>query len=353
MATPFAAFFYSIYGPILNFTNHHLSLAWLNDTFLPHIVRDTSSFLLNLHEPVGLVLFMIGILGFSSGVVQVYYAKLFSKKAVLGGLYRFIRHPQYLSLIVWGAGLVLLWPRTIVLLFFVTMIFIYYRLARIEENECAEKYGEVYREYKQKKGMFFPVKIIPHILFPQFIVSKPVRHLLFFASYLVTIALVIISSDLLRSWSLNNLYAVYSADAAYISITKTDERILQDLIDCALADPEVQRRLSQNSLAMNEKYINYVMPADLFMLEIPMNKPENVNNLHFLSKAQSTEKIKIIFTRAEIRGKKEVRGQEILKRVVFRKPVMEVYIDLIPKKIMNIKDPPVGIAMGDNSMPVY
>ncbi len=355
MATPFAAFFYSVYSPILNFTNRYQSLAWLNNTFLPHIVRDTSSYLLNQRESVGIALFMIGLLGFTSGVVQVYFTKLFSKKAVIGGLYRFIRHPQYLFLMIWGLGLVLLWPRTIVLLFFVTMIFIYYRLARIEENECERKFGETYRHYKDKTGMFIPAALIPHLTFSKIAVSKSKRRLLYLIMYTITIVAIIVLSAVASNWSLDHLYAIYEKDMAYISITKMDDQILHNIINCTLVDTEVQRRLTQNSEPTNTKYINYILPADLFMLEIPMSEPEDAGRQHFLLAKQSANKIKIIFTRAELRGKRnvQVQGKEILKHVTSRTPVLEVYIDLTQKKILEIKDPLVRGMLGDITMPVY
>jgi protein-S-isoprenylcysteine O-methyltransferase Ste14 len=355
MATPFAAFFYSIYSPLLNFINRYQSLTWLNSTFLPHIVSDTKSSLLNLRVPAGIALFVTGLVGFIIGAGQVYYAKLFKKSAVLHGLYRFIRHPQYLFLMVWGLGLVMLWPRTVVLLSFVTMLFIYYHLARMEEKECEGKFGESYRQYKEKTGMFIPAKLISQITFTRITFSKPIHRLLSLIFYLLAIAVVIYFSGVARIWSMNQLYAVYTVDAAYISITKMDEQAIHDIIDCALADTAVQRRLYQNSASPEIKYINYILPADLYLLEIPMNEPENSTTAHFLPGKPSTDKIKIVFTRAEVRVKRDVpvRGTEILKDVASRIPVMELYLDLKQKKIMEIKNPPVQAALKDIAMPVF
>ncbi len=357
MATPFAAVFYSIYSPVLNFINRYQSLTWLNSTFLPHIVSDTKSSLLNFREPAGIALFVPGLAGFITGAGQVYYAKLFKKSAVLQGLYRFIRHPQYLFLMIWGLGLLLLWPRTVVLLSFVTMLFIYYHLARIEERECEDKFGEIYRQYKEKTGMFIPAKLIPHITSAASTPAKSTQHLLFFIFYPIAIAVAIYFSGLARTWSINQLYAIYTADAVYISITKMDEQAIHDIIDCALADTVVQRRLSHNYETPEIKYINYILPADLYMLEIQMNEPENPAAVHFLPVKQSTEKVKIVFTRVEMRVKRgvqvQVPGEEILKNVAGRIPVMEVYIDFTQKNIIEIKDPPVRAVLKDITMPVY
>ena len=353
MATPFAAFFYSVYSPILNFTNRYPSLAWLNSTFLPHVVQDTSSSLLNLRVPIGIVLFITGILGFTIGAVQIYYTKIFRKTAVLGGLYRFIRHPQYLFLMIWGLGLVLLWPRKIVLIFYVTMIFIYYRLACLEEKECERKFGEEYKRYKNKTGMFFPANLVPKIKLTENPLLKRAGHLPVIIIYILTITLTVMLSWLAGSWSRNQLYAFYTPDAVYISITKINEQSGKDIIEKVLADPQVQKRLSQENNFKNTKYINYILPADMYMLEIPMNSPRNGLYVHYLSPVHSAEKIKIIFTQAEIRGHREVHGREILEHVAGRIPVMEVYIDLVQKNIVEIKDPPLHVALKDIVMPVY
>src|SRR5215472_15188938 len=37
MASPFAAYFYSAYSPVLTWTESHPSLIWLTDFFVPHI----------------------------------------------------------------------------------------------------------------------------------------------------------------------------------------------------------------------------------------------------------------------------------------------------------------------------
>ena len=51
-------------------------------------------------------------------------------------------------------GMLLIWPRFLVLFGFVTVVFVYARLARTEENLCANQY-QGYREYAAKTGMSF------------------------------------------------------------------------------------------------------------------------------------------------------------------------------------------------------
>jgi len=79
MASPFAIYFYSVYGPVLNFFNDHALLSWLGSFFLPHVVRHTSSPVINALTITGAVLAIGGFLAFCIGACQVYYSKLRKK----------------------------------------------------------------------------------------------------------------------------------------------------------------------------------------------------------------------------------------------------------------------------------
>jgi len=79
-----------------------------------------------------------------------------SGELVTGGIYRYIRHPQYLGLIVLTIGLLIQWPTIITLLMWPVLVLMYYRLAKREEREALEAYGERYIEYKRQTPMFLP-----------------------------------------------------------------------------------------------------------------------------------------------------------------------------------------------------
>ncbi|MGH8469558.1 MAG: hypothetical protein ACREVY_11440 [Gammaproteobacteria bacterium] len=49
MVSPFALYFYSAYGPVLNFFDQWAWMAWLTQFFLPHISQTTSPLLNALH----------------------------------------------------------------------------------------------------------------------------------------------------------------------------------------------------------------------------------------------------------------------------------------------------------------
>jgi protein-S-isoprenylcysteine O-methyltransferase Ste14 len=110
MISPFAAYFYAGYGPLLNTLYAFPATAWLTGFFLPHAVVSKSG-VLNFVNSLGRTLFSLGMLAFLIGAFQVYSARFRRKGVVTGILYRWIRHPQYLFLAIAGLGLLLFWPR--------------------------------------------------------------------------------------------------------------------------------------------------------------------------------------------------------------------------------------------------
>ncbi|MCZ7381293.1 MAG: isoprenylcysteine carboxylmethyltransferase family protein [Candidatus Methanoperedens sp.] len=75
---------------------------------------------------------------------------------VIDGMYRYVRHPQYLGLIILTIGLLIQWPTIITLAMWPVLVLMYYRLAKREEKEALEAFGERYEEYKRQTPMFFP-----------------------------------------------------------------------------------------------------------------------------------------------------------------------------------------------------
>src|SRR5581483_3604311 len=96
-----------------------------------------------------------GPLAFFVLAAQIYGSKLLGRKIVSSGIYRYIRHPQYLSLGLSAFGLSTMWPRMIIFLFFVGMLFAYYFLARVEERRMLA-IDPSYADYMRHTGMFLP-----------------------------------------------------------------------------------------------------------------------------------------------------------------------------------------------------
>ncbi len=155
MVSPFAAYYYSIYATPLNALQNSPHTAWLTMYLLPHFTY-TDSWLANGLILISWPLILLGVVLFVVGFCQIYWSKFTGKGAVEGGLYRYIRHPQYVALAIIGLGTSLYWSRFIVVIAFVSMLCIYVFLARVEERICLQKFGESYREYMDRTGMLLP-----------------------------------------------------------------------------------------------------------------------------------------------------------------------------------------------------
>ena len=160
-----------------------------------------------MSRPISWPLILLGIALFVLGFCQIYWAKITRKGAVETGLYRYIRHPQYVALAVVGLGSSLYWSRFIVVIAFVSMLCLYYFLARVEERICLGKFGASYREYLARTGMFLPRSCeaqwraldwrLPQVTW--------VRTAVFVGIYIVVLALTIGIAHLLRSHVIDSL----------------------------------------------------------------------------------------------------------------------------------------------------
>ena len=155
MVSPFAAYYYSIYATPLNVLQGYPQTAWLTMYLLPHFTY-SDSWLVNGLILISWPLIFLGIVLFVVGFCQVYWSKFTGRGAVATGLYRFIRHPQYVALAIIGLGTSLYWSRFIVVVAFVSMLCIYVFLARVEERICLDRFGDSYRDYMNRTGMFLP-----------------------------------------------------------------------------------------------------------------------------------------------------------------------------------------------------
>ena len=335
MASPFAVYFYAVYRPGLEFLNSTPSLAWLSQIFLPHIVIETASPIVNAHNVVGSILAFSGFIAFCVGAAQVYYHKLTRKGAVTGGIYNIIRHPQYASFAVCSFGLLLLWPRYIVLAAFVTLMFAYYLLARLEERECEQKFGQPYLEYKARTNMFLPFRIPGVERLPAMPESGLKRGLAMLALYFAALGLSLGVAAALNMLTVKNLYATYTGNAAYISISKITQPRLDQIVRIATASPDVQARLNNFNAAA---YLNYILPAEWHVSEIPMNPVDGYDGHHF-PRNFNTDRFRVVFTSAGLRTTKPVSADHILMQTEKRTPVVEAVVDLTQQRVVEIKDP--------------
>jgi protein-S-isoprenylcysteine O-methyltransferase Ste14 len=368
MFSPFAVYVYSVYGPGLQMLKFSGTTSWLIGFFMPHIVYDTNSLLITWHEHIGAVLLAGGLFSFTAGAFQVYRNKLLKRGAVISGVYRHVRHPQYLALMISGFGMVLLWPRYLVLAGFVTICFAYYLLARAEERICLRKFPG-YAGYMEKTAMFFPVRLFRLKVLLRGLVSRwmqkertprELRRLshgsIKFAAGLAIYVVMLLVALILARWvhhhSVNSVYAHATDREVYISIGRMPSGELEVLALLAGNDKDLGKLLQEFDQPEN-RFINYVMPVDLYISEVPMHVPEDVTPGHGSPHRLDQRHFKIIFTMAHFGPGQTAEGRGILLRALHKSPVAEVWINRETGEVKRVLEPPASIYYEGIPVPVF
>jgi len=105
----------------------------------------------------GLILFFMGGLLVLLGWSKIYNA---GGKLVTDGVYKYVRHPQYLGILLATLGMIVFQFSPISAMLWPVLVIIYYRLAKREEKEREDKCGEEYREYRRNVPMLLPFSLI-------------------------------------------------------------------------------------------------------------------------------------------------------------------------------------------------
>ncbi len=322
---------------------------WLNTTFLPHVVAETRSVLLNSLKDLGITLFLSGAVVFIGCAGQIYWAKLFNKAMVSSGLYRYVRHPQYGALMICGLGMLLLWPRYLVLVSYITMLFVYVWLGRLEERECLRKYGTGYLFYYASTPMFFPFAPTPGLRPARQPLPVPVKITLTLIVYLGVVGTAVFWSGQLRNWSIGQLFTVFSKETVILSVVAFEEHKMLSIMNLVQSDARVRHYFAAGSAT--DRYINYLTPLDWSASEIPMRQREDGEHLTHRIRP-NLELFKIIFTRAELTNR-EATGKEILALTVQRTPVAEVVIDVFNMKIIEVLGPTQQYPLRSVPLPLF
>jgi protein-S-isoprenylcysteine O-methyltransferase Ste14 len=257
MISPFAAFFYAAFNPFLLFLARWPATHWLADFFLPHMVLPPGA-LLKVVRVGGSVLFVGGASVFLICAAQVYFHKISRRGPALGGLYTWIRHPQYGALAITGLGLAILWPRFLTVVLWTVMIGLYYVLARDEERRMAAAFGDQYSAYMSRTGMFLPRRleeVIAKIPDPR---SPALRVPLALALILV---LTVGSAFALRWYTVARPPLWSNGRVSVLAVLPGDAIMLQHRMGDVLRMPEVESRLAGGNRAV----LGYIVPTQYVM----------------------------------------------------------------------------------------
>jgi len=257
MITPFALYFYGVYGPILEFLSSQRLTAWTVEFFLPHMIFVSDPLLIAISYLQAT--FVIGLVLFAVAAIPLYYGRLTGRGVVSSGLYARIRHPQYLALAISGFGLMLYWPRFIVLIFYVTMLFVYFLLARNEEWRMQREQPGQYADYMARTWMFLPGEP-GKWLYRRLFGRLHSRALGLVVVYVATLAFAVGGAFALRSYSLERLPLTQAADMTLVSVYPRPADQLTTLFAAARQTEEVKQFLARQPISLV-----YFMPGDFFL----------------------------------------------------------------------------------------
>lgn len=346
MISPAALYFYAAYGPTLNFLDRAPATTWLTQFFLPHI-SVTASPALNALGRLGGPLIVAGGLIFVAGAVPLYWAKLRRRGAVTGGLYRFVRHPQYLGLAAMGFGTLLLWPRFLVLIALVTMLFLYGLLARWEEAQCLARFGDSYRAYQARTGMFLPRLV--SVPWPRLLpAAGPTRAITAVALYIVVTAAAVGLAFAIRDYSLSQVAAIYRPDVAILSPVRLTEAELDAAYRTAAGDERVKAKLSAASAA---KLIVHVVPEGARLPDLPLEAKAPTGG-HHTPASFDRNRLRVLFSRPRTHDP-QASGVGIVKAAHRLDPIVVARVDIAAGMVAAVDAPPKHVYWGDIPTPMF
>jgi protein-S-isoprenylcysteine O-methyltransferase Ste14 len=105
--------------------------------------------------PASKVIIGIGMLLIIYGWREIHKGKR-KDELVTTGIYNYVRHPQYVGFLVITLGLNVMWLTIITTAMWPVLAFLYWRLAKREDKDMEEQFGEEFREYKRRVPGWIP-----------------------------------------------------------------------------------------------------------------------------------------------------------------------------------------------------
>jgi len=105
------------------------------------------------------IFLLVGLAIYIVSLCDLIYFTYKGEKLVKHGLYKFIRHPQYLGIILWTLGATILAERWFCYIAWATLAYTYILLAEYEEKVLETSLGEVYINYEKKTFFMIPLPI--------------------------------------------------------------------------------------------------------------------------------------------------------------------------------------------------
>lgn len=369
MISPFAAYFYAFYSPVLNLMHSSRFTRWMAEFFLPHFVF-LDDFLMKAIGAVQITAFFSGMLLFFYAAAPLYYRKFTRKGVVTGGIYEKIRHPQYLGLGIAGFGLLLYWPRFFILIMYLAMLFVYYLLARNEEQRMISGWPDSYRAYMAEVPMFLPGEAGGRA-FRFFFGRRSAKPSAIAALCGIMIILSIGAAMLLRRHSVNSIRLDEINDVSVISVLPDSDASEKNVVRALVSEGQVKTRIEKEMATLA-----YLMPSDYFLMALVTDLPRlyppdfekpaeggTVNRFFriFMSYTKFQLGIypephslkRIIFVSVRDETGRPLKGKEVFRIGARRYAVFHVDLDLENGRIISIQDLKPRHKWGEVPMPVF
>ena len=165
----FSAFLVALFTEMYGFPlTIYLLSGWLAQRFpgvdflshdAGHLLEVTFGWQSNPHfGPFHILSTILIVLGFwlLASAWKVLYAAQRTHRLATTGPYARVRHPQYIGFVLIMTGVLLQWPTIVTLAMFPVLVFMYWRLARREEEDAREAFGDAYRRYEENTPAFLP-----------------------------------------------------------------------------------------------------------------------------------------------------------------------------------------------------
>ena len=102
---------------------------------------------------IGYAFVITGLLLIIKGWIKVYFS---SNRLLTDGIYGVVRHPQYTGIFLAVFGQLVHWPTIPTLALAPVIVLAYVHLARREEAQLIQRFGDDYLTFRQQVPMFFP-----------------------------------------------------------------------------------------------------------------------------------------------------------------------------------------------------
>ncbi len=292
---------------------------------------------------------LVGAAWFLAAAGQLYWNKFRSLGMVTHGLYALSRHPQYTALALLGLGALLLWPRFLVLIAYVLMLFLYRALAAMEERECEWTFGEPYRAYQARTPPILP-GLPPSSKLAAIPAATVDRAPLTQAALgaIGGIAVAVLIAFALREYSLSQITALYENHVAVLSPAPLSESELRAAYQVALKDPAV-RNIMLN--AGDEPLVIHVVPANWHLADLPLeiapgrgghDTPANFDRRHY----------KLLFSRPRSHEPR-ASWKDIVRYAYGLKPLWLARVDVATREVTAVETPPSHVRWGDIPTPLF